>query len=460
MISCSSSPGQKDPPELPPNINLQDSVYSLIKYTKPKTSQKSEISMESSLEAWAQKGITQRKPNIPTNLLETKIELPPPLVRVFLFTTSSDILVKSIGSLQVEIHRGDSVVNLGLVRHTLVIQQKQGKVVILDHNNKVTHEGSKEFFLKSINPYNVFEVKGFSYRGDFLVKATPEGLTVINYISLENYLRGVLPYEIPVSDRSTLEAIKAQAVAARTYTMKHMGQFDDLGFDMYPDQRDQMYQGTSRETFLSDLAVSETEGILLQYKNELAATYYHSTCGGKTAGIHEVWKSEPVRYLSSRIDLMPDQTKYCAKSSYSNWSQSWPLSQITRMIKNYLPSANVTEFPNFNRLKNISIKEKTESGRVKTLLIETDKGDIEVYGDKIRWLFRNKKNQDQILPSSLITQLKFSSTVTIEGMGFGHGIGLCQFGALMRARRGESFTAILAHYYFNAELVKMPRVRR
>jgi stage II sporulation protein D len=272
---------------------------------------------------------------------------------------------------------------------------------------------------------------------------------------LEDYLRGVVPNEMPTGDRSILEALKAQAVAARTYAMTHLNQFPDLDFDMYSDERDQVYKGANTEQYISDKAVAETAGLLLSFKGRLAKCFYHSTCGGATANINEVWSSNPVPYLTSLSDKNTHKVNFCRKSSYTHWFESWNREQLTNIIKANLKKARADKQLDFTRLLNMKVEKQTKSGRVETLQITTDKGIIRVKGDKTRWALRRKTPDGPILFSSWFSIVKFGPEILVRGRGFGHGIGMCQFGAMGRARTGKAFYEILPAYYKGTKLVKM-----
>ena len=152
------------------------------------------------------------------------------------------------------------------------------------------------------------------YEGEFAISANGNKLNVINVIDIEEYLRGVVPYEIGKLDESKIEALKAQAIAARTYAYKHFGSRATHGFDIYADTRDQVYKGLHSATEITDKAVLETEGIVMTYNKEFITAYYHSTCGGQTEGV-VTWGRPDHPYLQSKPDLRPDGTPWCRESN-------------------------------------------------------------------------------------------------------------------------------------------------
>ncbi len=153
------------------------------------------------------------------------------------------------------------------------------------------------------------KLNGKQYRGKLVVYLRGGRLTVVNRVGIDDYIKGVVPDEMPPS--WSPEALKAQAVAARSYavaTRKTSGIFD-----LYPDTRSQVYGGVSSEEPSTNTAISKTAKQILKYKGNVATTFFHSTSGGKTAAIQDVWNSTGVPYLVS----VPD--KYDGMSPHHNW---------------------------------------------------------------------------------------------------------------------------------------------
>jgi stage II sporulation protein D len=146
-----------------------------------------------------------------------------------------------------------------------------------------------------------------TYRGTFEISADGNKLKIVNVVSLEQYLYGVVPAEVP--DDWPAEALKAQAVVARSYALSNMAGGGD--FDMYADTRSQVYLGVPEEVSSTTAAVNATAGQVVLYQGKVAKTYYHSTSGGRTAAIQDVWPGEtPVPYLVSVPDPYDDASPY------------------------------------------------------------------------------------------------------------------------------------------------------
>ena len=290
------------------------------------------------------------------------------------------------------------------------------------------------------------------YNGEFIVSANGNKLNAINVIDIEDYLRGVVPYEIGKLDESKFEALKAQAVAARTYAYKHFGSRVAQGFDVYADTRDQVYKGLQSATELTDKAVRETEGVVMTYNGEFITAYYHSTCGGETEGV-VTWGRPDHPYLKNKPDLRPDGTPWCRESNYTEWTREFTEDELRDLFQINAKEAKAN-VPSFSSIKSMLIQDTLKSGRIHTLVIETNNGSFTAKADKIRWLF---KRGGTILPSSFFRIHKNGNEWILKGKGFGHGVGLCQMGARARAQAGQSYIQILTHYYPGITLEKFKR---
>ena len=290
------------------------------------------------------------------------------------------------------------------------------------------------------------------YEGEFVLTASGNKINAINVIDIEKYLRGVVPYEIGRLDESKFEALKAQAVAARTYAYKHFGSRKAQGFDVYADTRDQVYKGIHSASDVTDKAVRETEGVVMTYNGEFITAYYHSTCGGETEGI-ATWGRPNHPYLQNKPDIRPDGTPWCRESNYTEWTREFDESELRDLFQINAKEAKAN-VPSFSSIHAMNILDTLKSGRIHTLEITTNNGKFTAKADKIRWLF---KRGGTILPSSFFRIHRNGDQWILKGKGFGHGVGLCQMGARARAQAGQSYIQILTHYYPGITLEKFTR---
>lgn len=296
------------------------------------------------------------------------------------------------------------------------------------------------------------QLDNFCYPGYFILSIQKGLINAVNVVDVEEYLQGVVPYEIGKLDSSRFEALKAQAVAARTYVYKHFGSRESTGFDVYADVKDQVYNGLRSATPLTNAAIEATAGEVMMYDNQFITAYYHSTCGGHTEFL-DTWKKPKLDYLQSKPDLRPNGEPWCSESKYSEWEFRFKTSELRSMFMHNAQKANA-QVPKFKKVQDIAIRSKLPSGRVHTLQVLTDKGTFNVIGDKVRWLF--KKN-DVILPSSLFIVFREKNEWVVKGKGYGHGVGMCQMGARARAEAGQSYLEILSHYYPGITLERFER---
>lgn len=295
-------------------------------------------------------------------------------------------------------------------------------------------------------------LKSACYPGYFSIAINKGKLNAINVVDIEEYIRGVIPYEIGKLDSSRFEALKAQAVAARTYAYKHFGSRESLGFDVFADTKDQVYKGLQSATSLTDSAVKETAGEAMTYDGAFITAYYHSTCGGETE-VMATWNKEDIPYLRSKPDLREDGTPWCNESSYSTWERKYSDAEVQKMAKENAGEVKA-KIKDFTKVTDIVIKDTLPSGRILTMEVITDKGSFEIVSDKTRWLFKNK---GVILPSSFFRISRDGDNWILSGKGFGHGVGMCQMGVRARAQAGQKYDEILKHYYTGITIQRFER---
>jgi stage II sporulation protein D len=294
------------------------------------------------------------------------------------------------------------------------------------------------------------------YAGSMSVRRDGERLTLVARLDLETYLEGVVPWEIGPCTPEVEAAVEAQAIAARTYAWSRLGSNETLGFDVYADERDQIFRGRQRLDPIAGRAIAATRGLVLAAGAQLAQAYYSSTCGGHTSRIERVWSKPPQPYLCGRRDTLDASGSLCAGSKHFRWTEAWSGAELERTIQETLPRVlGLAAGEPVGALLDLQTLERDESGRVLDLEIRTTTGTYHVRGDSIRWVL---KPRDRALLRSILFRLDVVREagaiveVVVRGGGNGHGVGMCQVGALEMARRGFGHAAILAHYYPGATL--------
>lgn len=298
---------------------------------------------------------------------------------------------------------------------------------------------------------NLVECNNKSYKGNLRIVDFGNFIDLINFVDLENYLKGVIAKEMPLGKgEEHLEALKAFAICARTYALVKMNKGKSL-FDIFSDTRDQVYEGKFAESTISNKAVDETEGMILTYHSQPAIVYYHSTCGGENENVENVFPQSPLPYLISIKDgIQP----YCSISPRFEWEETYSEDQFIEKLYN----AKLISNKNYS-IEDIQIVSTFSSGRVEDLKIVLSGSDgekeIHLYGNEIRSKIRSTK-KNQMLWSTMFTVERTSNgNIVLEGKGFGHGVGLCQWGAIGQSKQGIDFKTILEHYFPGTTLGKI-----
>jgi stage II sporulation protein D len=277
-------------------------------------------------------------------------------------------------------------------------------------------------------------INGRQYRDQLRIFPGPNGdLWVINELPLENYLRGVVHCEI--SSQWPWEAVKAQAVVARTYATFQRGNRTAELYDVDSGVSDQVYEGVGKEDPQSRKAVAETEGELVLYQGRPIFAVYHSCCGGETESPEYLWPGY-FPYLKTIA------CQFCADSPHFLWNYSIDSERLRRTLKRakFLGS----------EVLGIEIAERNESRRVLQLTLTSERGQVEISGKD----FRRLLGYDFLRSTNFLIQ-KRDGGYLFSGLGWGHGVGLCQWGAKGMAEKRMDYRLILKYYYQSVEVGKL-----
>jgi stage II sporulation protein D len=278
------------------------------------------------------------------------------------------------------------------------------------------------------------EINKRLYRGDIRVSRDASGkLLVVNILDLEAYIQGVLVLEI--STKWPMDAIKAQAVAARTYAVYQRELMKAKDYDVTADTSSQMYGGRTSEKSKTNRAVRFTKGEVLTYKGKVFPAFFHATCGGLTEDASELWNTGIAPLAGGRV------CSFCIGSPHYHWKASMSLSDIAGKLRDKLLWRGV--------LADLSAKDRTPMGRIRTLSLVDAQGRATDIPAKE---FRHALGPDVIRSTNFSLTLE-KETVVFSGKGWGHGVGLCQWGALGMSKEGSSYVDILAFYYPGAKIV-------
>ena len=298
-------------------------------------------------------------------------------------------------------------------------------------------------------------VDGIAYRGRLELLAAPDGgISAVNILPLEEYLLGVVPLEIGPRTPAELAAVQAQAIAARTYAVAHLGGHAELGFDLYGTVADQAYGGVDAERPESTDAVRSTAGRILTHGGLPIRAYYHSTCGGSTAAVDEVMDRPPAPYLQSVSDRAPDGSDWCSISPRYRWTDEWTREELNGQVLDEVARMFGSRASETGPIEQLVVLDQTGSGRVRSVAFRGPGSDLVLERLDIRFALRDAEGR--ILGSTdFDVRSSPAGGIVIHGRGFGHGAGMCQWGAIARARAGQSAEEILATYYPGATLTRV-----
>ena len=273
---------------------------------------------------------------------------------------------------------------------------------------------------------------GRPYRGQVELLPGDKGVLAVNELPLEEYLAGLINSEI--SSSWPLEAVKAQAVIARTYALSRRDARRNAPYHLESSVIDQVYEGSAREDSRSRRAVEETAGQVLTYNGGLAQALYHSNCGGRTESAESVWGS-PIPYLKGV------ECRFCLNVPSAVWEQRLALKEIEERL-----AAAGHRVSGLTGLRGSGI---TGSGRFKTVVLSMERGELSLSGDQFR-----KAIGYGVIKSTSFTVRVADGEAFFSGSGNGHGVGLCQWGARQRAQDGLTYREILAYYYPGTALME------
>ncbi|WP_414755388.1 SpoIID/LytB domain-containing protein [Anabaena sp. CCY 9910] len=294
--------------------------------------------------------------------------------------------------------------------------------------------------------------------------------TLVNEVSLETYLRGVVPHEIGTN--APTAAVEAQAILARTYALRNLRRFAIDNYQLCANTHCQVYYGLGSTDPRIDKAIAATRGMVLTYNNELIDALYSSTTGGITASFSDVWNGEDRPYLRPVVDApnsiwdfskqnLKDERNFQRfitlqqgfnESSWDvfRWYKETPVNEIVKDLQKFLRAKN-SPYAKFQTIEAMAITNRSESGRILELAVKTDIGIFTLHKDEVRSAFAAPRSTlFYIVPLNKGKEELWG--YAFIGGGLGHGVGLSQTGAQTLAKLGWSSSKILQFYYPGTQL--------
>jgi len=316
---------------------------------------------------------------------------------------------------------------------------KGTSIIMADRNERIIRIGDRWTKLPgfrvtgSVTPISVAKNE---YRGDvYFVQNAEGGLSVINEVDIEEYLRGVLPSEVWAS--WPLEMLKAQAVVSRTYTVFKAISHAEKDFDMTNGVMHQVYGGQDKETKATDAAVRLTHGEILTYRGQVFPAYFHSTCGGSTTHPEYQWDVAPHPALRTQV------CSYCETSKHYKWKRLLSLKEIEHSLRK--------AGHKIGYIRDISPQVLDASGRPRQIMIVHSEGQLFLRANDFRLAVGPQKVKS--LRDMRVTIIR--DQVLFTGKGWGHGVGMCQYGAKEMVKEARTYKDILEFYYPGAEITKL-----
>lgn len=266
------------------------------------------------------------------------------------------------------------IVDTWIIREEITEETARPLWILVNNELKSLDSETVLYFIPS-HKQSFLSFKGRAYRGIFVLRASPKGIVLVNILNLENYLKGVVPSEFSPYSFAEIEAHKAQAVAARTYAIKNLGTYENLGFDLDDTPKTQFYRGMSAEHPLSTEAVEKTRGEVIVYRGKLINALYTSTCGGRTEDVENIFVGQSHPYLRSTECLYEKQKEWLLESKniflpikarWKNISREIAYLTIWNVIPNetnpafYRGEATLEEAVNWTRKALILLGKKNE----------------------------------------------------------------------------------------------------
>ncbi len=311
-----------------------------------------------------------------------------------------------------------------------------------------------------------------TYGGSLKLQPNAYGeFSLVNRVPLETYLRGVVPYEIGAN--APAQAVAAQTIIARTYALRNLRRFKVDNYQLCATVHCQVYKGLNDTNPISDKAIAQTAGLVLTYNNELIDALYSSTTGGVTASFADTWNGAERPYLQPVIDSprpLWDLVKYplndertfqhflkmtegfneTGRKGVFRWHKTRSIADLNQDLREYLKKTHHL-LANFKTIKSMEVQERSRSGRMLTLAIETDKGKLQLHKNEIRSALEPPRSTFFYLQPIYNKQKQLQAYDFIGG-GFGHGVGMSQYGSYNLANLGWSAERILAFYYPQTEI--------
>ena len=350
-----------------------------------------------------------------------------PIIRV-LISKKNNIRIRSDKSIPLTID--GKIFSNKKIKGLTLKNEKNRKILYFDKNKQKIYDltSNQKLQVRSSDGRGIW-VGQKRFSGKINLFVLDSEILVVNVLGIEKYLSSVVGGEMPT--KWPIEALKAQAIASRTYALKQKG---NSLFDIDSTQINQVYNGLESRTFKTIRAVKSTRSMVLTYKNKLINALFHSSSGGMTENSQDVWKNK-YPYLTSVKD-------FDKKNPNFRWQKKFSNKELTNL------------FPKIGGLKNIEILNLTSTGRVKNVKLLGNYGSYQITGVDLRKRLNLNSNfiRFKFFEEEFNNNFPMKKGLIVYGQGSGHGVGMSQWGAKYMASKGKKAEKILKYFYRGVEI--------
>lgn len=372
-----------------------------------------------------------------------------PTIRVCIAENPRDAFLSFSGVYEMDLEEARYLMDDGVGK--LSVNFRDGRLYLSNPNRYFELEAPQLILLKPQLAKNEFVYNETSYQGELIIHFNNNKVYVINKLPLETYLSGVLPSEIQTAREDYKAAVMAQAIASRSYALYRMDNPATDFYDIWADERDQVYRGTSKKTPLSERAIFETRGMVLANGGQPAITQYHSTCGGV---LEEYIGGDPAGIA---YDLSESEYN-CKVSPHYRWVEFREVETILwNLAREFeIDSSQVNSWIEKGFQLDLDISNRKASGRVAAISLNVEGAQYHADGLRVRRALADKTGK--LLKSNFFfiqTSESNPEKFYIVGAGAGHGSGMCQWGAIGMALKSHPHNTILGQYFPQLEMLKL-----
>jgi stage II sporulation protein D len=370
-------------------------------------------------------------------------------VRILLASRQPSVRLTADGGWRMFAPDGTTLVALPQPNERWILEQDGRLVSARREDSHAVPLRESPIVVRPLDAAGTIGFNGKRWRGELLVSVAGDGLIVVNRLRMDDYLRGVVPLEIGTRSPADAAAVEAQAITARSYAVTRIGD-GRRPYDMTATTQDQVYGGADVETRIGNASIDATHGLVLLYGGAVVNAPYHANCGGSTAAPQDSWRASAEPFLQRVSDQIPGTNRYyCDQAPRFRWTRSFGADELREAVARY-----VRTLPGgaggIGVVTQVAVTAVTPAGRVGTLTVDTDRGRWALRGNEIRSALRSPAGEllySTYFSVDVVPGRSGVQSLILKGGGNGHGVGMCQSGAIGRARAGQDVRTILRTYY-------------